>query len=184
MSPRIIEEIPPENCAVNLRKNTVPTVKNVFEPSDKKTLSVIREDLGRQLGLASERRNAMVQTVGIMAAFASVLFLQVLATGPALEGFGILFIVSMGSFLFCCIWGAVTFLNSRDHVLSAGVSLENGLGISFDGDSYDLEAKIAVGMCNACRNVNLINTMLSEKIAYMVMLLTVGVIASFAGWCI
>ena len=56
------KKIHPEACVEDFENKDVEhTLKHDLETEDRKALFVVREDLGRQLGLASDRQNATLQ---------------------------------------------------------------------------------------------------------------------------
>jgi len=185
MSPRIIEEILPRDSATNGGENYVHTVEKNLATEYRNALVVIREDLSRQLGLMSDSHNTMLQSVGILVAFASILFLQLIAMGPALDGNGgILFMVSMGSFLLCGIYGVVTISESRGFVLSAGLSIEEEKDLYETQRTNSLEERITERILCSCETAYQSNTRLADRMTHVAMLLMVGILTLFIRWCI
>jgi hypothetical protein len=147
-------------------------------------LSLFRKDLGRQLGLVSDRQNAMLQSIGILVAFASILFLQLLAMDPVFEGYGFFFVASIESVLFCCIIGVLMILQTSRFALSAGMAIEEEVILYNSDEINNLEERITRGLIGAYRTVYKNNTRLMIIIKYMVALLLIGIITMFAGWCL
>ena len=184
MSPRIIEEILPANCAAG-GKDDAHMIKKDLATGDRNALEALREDVSRQLGLMLDRHNSMLQSIGIIAALASVLFLQLIAVGPALyEKGGVLFMVSMGSILLCGIYGVVTISGSRAFALSAGLSIEEERDLYDILSTSSLEERITEGIFSSCEIASRSNTRLADRITHMTMLLLVGVLMIFIEWCI
>jgi len=185
MSPRIIEETFLRDSAANRGENIVHTVEKNLATEDRNALSIFREDAGRQLSLMSDRHNTMLQSVGILVAFASILFLQLITIGPALDGSGgILFMVSMGSILLCGIYGTVTISGSRGFVPSAGLSIEEEKALCETQRTNSLEERITERILGSCEIAYRSNTRLADRMTHMAMLLMVGTITLFIGWCI
>lgn len=179
------KKIHPEACVEDFENKDVEhTLKHDLETEDRKALFVVREDLGRQLGLASDRQNATLQSIGILVAFASILFLQLLAMDPVLERGGIFSWLSMGSVLLCSIVGILTILKSSNFALSTGMGAEDVMELYEMKKTDDLEIMIAHGVNRAYRMVYRNNAHLNDRITYMVVLLLLGIFTGFAGWCI
>jgi len=184
----ITENIPRELSPVTDSGDQVELVNNYSELSNcieadvQNALSLLRKDIGRQLGLASDRYNTLLQSIGILVAFASILFLQLLAIDPVFAGYGILFASSMLSVFFCCIVGILSILRSSRFALSAGIAVDKETDLFKKGEIEDFEMKIAIGLDKAYETTYENNTRLTEIIRYMVVLLLLGIIAMFAGW--
>ncbi|MCL1811357.1 MAG: hypothetical protein FWG41_03960 [Methanomassiliicoccaceae archaeon] len=158
--------------------------ENASKKDDQNALTLIREDLGRQLGLASDRQNTMLQSIGVMVAFASILFLQLLAMEPVFDGYGVFFIISLCSVLFCCIYGVFAILSSSNFALLTGMGVEEAKSSYENDEVCDIEATITNGMDRAYEAVYRNNANLIDRLTYMVALLMVGVFAELAGWCL
>jgi len=148
---------------------------------NEKVLSSVKEDVGRQLGLASDRQNAMLQSIGILLAFASILLLQIIVMNPSFSGYGVLFAVSILCVLFCCVLG-VSILSSSAFSLSFGMDVEKEVGSYSDGKAEDLESDIVNGMSEAWKEVCRYNKFLINIIRCMVLPLLVGILTMLAGW--
>jgi hypothetical protein len=147
-------------------------------------LFVMREDLGRQLGLASDRQNTMLQSIGIIVAFSSILFLQLLAMDPAFDGYGLLFIISIGSVLSCSVFGIHTIMVSSNFALSAGMEADKMVELYDNHEIDNYELKVANGISRALISASQKNASLTERVTYMVAALLLGVFTMFAGWCL
>ena len=148
---------------------------------NERALSVIKEDIGRQLGLASDRQNAMLQSIGILLAFASILLLQIIVMNPSFSGYGLLFAVSIICVLFCCVLG-VSVLSSSAFSLSFGMDVEKEVGLYTDGKIEDPEIEIMNGISDAWKEVRRYNAFLINVIRCMVLPLLVGILTMLAGW--
>jgi len=153
-----------------------------FEAVDRDALSLLREDIGRQLGLASDRQNTLLQSAGILVAFASILLLQLLAMDPDLSGYGMLFTASMGAGLICCIAGILVILRSSGFALSTGMVAREAIDHYNRKETDGFEAKMVMGIGEAYETVYVNNTRLIGTIRYMVVLLLIGVLTMFTGW--
>lgn len=153
------------------------------EDEDKDTLLLIKEDIGRQLGLASERQNAMLQSIGILLAFASILFLQIIIMNPSFSGYGLFFVVSIICVLFCCVLG-VSVLSSSAFSLSSGMDIEEEINLYRKGELDDLGSKIVNGMHESQKEVCRYNVFLINVIRCMVVPLLIGILTMLAGWCL
>ena len=148
---------------------------------NERALSAIKEDIGRQLGLASDRQNAMLQSIGILLAFASILLLQIIVMNPSFSGYGLLFAVSIICVLFCCVLG-VSVLSSSAFSLSFGMDVEKEVGLYTDGKIEDPEIEIMNGISDAWKEVRRYNAFLINVIRCMVLPLLVGILTMLAGW--
>ena len=152
------------------------------EVNDEKALKVIKEDIGRQLGLASDRRNTIVQSIGIMMAFASVLFAQIITVGT-FEGIsGSFFSFSLLCLFFCSIMGIFTILKSTVFVTWSGMKIDEEAILYNKGDTKTLEVDVVNGMSEALEETIDENEDLISIIQSMAILLMVGMIAVFAEW--
>jgi len=120
-----------------------------FETEDKGALSLLREDIGRQLGLASDRQNTLLQSIGVLIAFASIVFLQLMTMNPVSDWGGVLSVASMGFIALCCAYGIFTILLSSGFTLSAGMRVEEERDIYDSADVKCLEVKIVAGISKA-----------------------------------
>jgi hypothetical protein len=186
MPPRILEEISPESdpdaCAAY--GDSLPSLKNDLKTADQNVFSLIRGDIERQLGLASDRQNSMLQSIGILVAFASILFLQLLTMDPAFDGFGAFFATSIFSVLLCCLLGIFTILESRKFALSAGMNIMDEISRYNDDNAEHLETEIANGMIRAYEAAYHDNANLVLKIILIGALLLIGIITMSLGWCL
>ena len=153
-----------------------------YDINDEKALKVIKEDIGRQLGLVSDRRNTMVQSIGIIMAFASVLFAQIITVGT-FEGIsGIYFTSSLLCLFSCGAMGIFTILKSTVFVTWSGMKIDEEAILYNKGDTKNLEVDIVNGMNEALEETSNENEDLIFIIRLMATLLMIGMAIVFVEW--
>jgi hypothetical protein len=168
------------------RENKWPEKRKISRKSDDdlSALKLVRRDLERQLGLASDRQNTLLQSVGILVAFSSILFLQSLTMNPAFNGSGVLFFVSMICAFLCCLLGVVTVLTHRLFISSTGINIKEGVQLYNNKKTTSLEEKIMEGVDRAYSVTFRNNARFIEILTYMVFLLVIAMVTMLAGWCL
>jgi len=103
---------------------------NEFDQDALIAFQALREDLGRQLELVSDRQNTMVQSIGIILAFASILLMEVIHSTYTNAG-SIFVTASILALFACCITGIATIWEWKSWRLYTGYS-SNDLSEAFN----------------------------------------------------
>ena len=140
----------------------------------------IKEDLGRQLELASDRQNAMVQSVGIILAFASILLVETVRS-LYLDNGDALGVISLASFLLCSVVGIVTIWQWRGWDLYAGFEYGKIADLFDDRKFVDLERLLLRGVAMSHSVAIGNNYVIRGRIKYMVMSFFIGVASMLIG---
>lgn len=143
-------------------------------------LHAIKEDFGRQLGLASDRQNSMIQSIGIILAFASILLIEVIRTAQ-LNTEGIPGLMALVSFLSCCSIGVATIWNWRNWEMYTGFDQDEVVDSFNDWRFIDVHGLLLNGVTRSYDAVINNNYILKERITGMVIALFAGIVLMLIG---
>ena len=143
-------------------------------------VSLLREDYSGQLQLASDRQNAILQSIGILVAFASVIFVQKLLSSGPVEN-DIYLYISDPTFL-CCIVGIGTIMMSWKFAFPTGMNVRRSAERFNKGDFKDFELTIVNELYNANLKANDRNRWLNILLILVAALLILGIIKLVAEW--
>ncbi|MCL2148503.1 MAG: hypothetical protein FWH47_04095 [Methanomassiliicoccaceae archaeon] len=147
------------------------------------TVRDIREDFSRQLEVTSSRQNAMVQSVGIMLAFASMLFIETIRSVYSNSG-DAAGVASLASFLFCCVVGVMTIWQWRNWELYSGYDYDK-MAESFNkGEFVGVQLLLLRGVIKSRKAASGNNFVLRERIKYMALCLFTGIAFMLVGMVI
>jgi hypothetical protein len=153
-----------------------------YDTKNHEALQIIKEDVGRQLGLASDRQNLILQSVGILLAFASVLFVPMAIVNTDIIFENSYFTAAMILVFLCCLVGVCTLILSGAFTLSSGLSVKNEIYRYNTGDTKDLEIDIVNSMNEAREDITHSNGFLTKIIRWMAFLLFIGILLMLIGW--
>ncbi len=142
-------------------------------------VAVIREDLGRQLDLASNRQNTMIQIIGIIMAFASLLLIECVhyCTDPT----DFVFMAALVAFLICCMVGTLSLWQWKNWELLTGSDIDSTIQSFNDGDFFEVQSKIIKGIAGSYDQTSIDNYVLKRRISYMVIFLLTGLVLLLIG---
>jgi len=152
-----------------------------FDDNARNAIHDIREDLGRQLGLASNKQNSMVTIIVILLAFASLMFISTypddgLLNSPLSGG-------SLSAIVFglCCTVGIMTMLLWRDHDQASDEYISQAIDHFNKEKLFDVQTELFYGLRvshNATREKNAI---LGKVIKMMVFIIAIGITVTMIG---
>jgi hypothetical protein len=131
------------------------------------------DDFGRRLELASNRQNTMIQSVGIILAFASILLTETISTMHQNAG-NAYNVAALVAFFFCCTFGVLTVWEWR------GWKLYTGLDSSEVTDAFNergfiyLQRLLLKGVIWSHDLVRGNNFIIKNRITYMMAFLFAG----------
>lgn len=146
-------------------------------------LQTLKEDFGRQLELVSDRQNAMVQSTGIILAFASVLLIEtirIVQTHP----YGMLDIISAFSLFVCCLVGIATIWEWKNWNLYTGFDSNDIIEAFNDWRFVRLYSLLLTGVLESYAVMSGNNYILRKRITYMVLSLLAGTVFTVVGMVI
>jgi hypothetical protein len=150
-----------------------------FDDETRFAMHDIREDFARHLNLASGRQNAMITIVGILVAFASLLFIDIYPKGGFhdLNGFESASAVAM---LICCAVGIITLLFWKgDKVLHGNIN--DAIGKFNEEEWYEVQRELMVGLNHSYVETHVENWFLSKIIKVMAFIILLGLIMMIMG---
>ena len=143
-------------------------------------IRAINDDFGRQLDLASDRQNTMVQSVGIIMAFASILLIEVVRL-LYLEPDSANNIIALIVFLLCCAVGVATIWQWKNWELYSGFNF-NDILFSFNEKRFaDMHLFLLKGMIDSHKILRHNNYIVKERISLMMIFLSVGIALMLVG---
>lgn len=149
---------------------------------DRDSLLLVKEDIGRQLHLASDRQNAMLQSIGIIVAFASILIAQIITRNPSFDGLGALLLVSLVSLLSCSGLGIYSIVTSDAFTIFLGMDDDVEVNLLNKRETNKLEVDIVNNMKEALDDTLYNNQDLLAALQYLGVLLILGLITLLFGW--
>ncbi|MCL1810824.1 MAG: hypothetical protein FWG41_01175 [Methanomassiliicoccaceae archaeon] len=168
--------------AGGVEKETNDLAENSAEKWKRISLSIIKEDIGRQLGLASDRQNSILQSIGILVAFASVLFVQIIVMNPSFDGSGWIFVFSLACLLFCSGLGVVVLIMSKAFTIIMGNDNRGAATLLKTEEINNLEIDIVNGMIISLKATKYNNSNLVAYLRSMGILLVAGLVALLIAW--
>jgi len=145
-------------------------------------LFVLREDVSRQLKLTSDRQNMILQLIGILVAFASIIFVQQLIMDTDVHGWRMYaFAISLLLIFFCCTLGIYTIMMSDVFAISTGRKIERSVDRYNEGDIEGFEAYIVSGMYYAFVETHNKNEQLTKRLKQMSLMLMLGIVMLING---
>ena len=166
-------------------ENTDAGVPDEDTETDMDKVSLMRGEFGRQLGLMSDRQNAMLVSIGILVAFASILFAQqiLLLDIDFSEWKKWIFnIVSMILLLICCLLGILVIYKSSDYLVFTGMNIGAATKKFSEEPAEKIEIDMLDGLHKAYYYTSSDNYYLSKVIKAMVLLLLLGIVMLILGW--
>ena len=146
-------------------------------------LLAMKDDFGRQLELASERQNAMVQSIGIILAFASILMgeaVRLMHTNP----WNVYDAVSMAAMLACCMTGIATIWEWKSWRLYTGSDTDSVIDAFNSWRFIDLHHLLVGGVLKSHDAMAHNNYILRRRISLMVLFLLAGTVSTVTGMVI
>ena len=140
----------------------------------------LREDFGRRLELASNRQDAMMQSIGVILAFASILLVEAVRSLHLGEGAGT-GTVSLLSFLICSIIGVATIWQWRNWELYAGLEYGRVSDSFSDRRFVELRRLLLESVVRSHGVATRNNYIIRGRIKYMVMCFLIGIASMLAG---
>jgi hypothetical protein len=142
-------------------------------------LSLLKEDHSRQLQLASDRQNTLLQSIGILVAFASVIFVQkALDTSiPSENGIEVL----ADPIFLCCIVGIGTIMMSWKFGFHMGMNVRRSAERYNEGLYGSLTFDIVLSLYHANLRANGRNRWLNIILILAALLFLIGIIKIIAG---
>jgi len=152
-----------------------------FDDDARVSIHDIREDLGRQLDLVSDRQNAMITIVGILVAFASLLFITIYPE----EGF---FNSSVGldsysaiAFGICCAVGITTLLFWKNWDFGLDGNIKEAISRFNEDRWFSVQTELLSGLFDSYDEMCDKNHALSQRIKIMVLIIMTGLITMVIG---
>jgi len=143
-------------------------------------LLAMKDDFGRRLELASDRQNAMVQSIGIILAFASILLgetVRLIHTGQ----WGACEAVSVTAMLSCCMTGIATIWEWKSWKLYTGFYSDDVVRAFRGWRFVDLHYMLVGGVLISHDAMTRNNYILRRRISWMVLFLISGTLSTVTG---
>jgi len=146
-------------------------------------LRTIKEDLDRQLELVSDRQNTMIQSIGIILAFASVLLVSTMRL-VQMRLDNIPEMISITALFTCCVIGIATIREWKNWKLYTGSNLYKVIN-AFNEEKYTiLYHMLLEGVAKSFDAMSDNNYILKRRITYVVLSLLVGTAFTVIGMVI
>jgi hypothetical protein len=133
-----------------------------FDSTTLTAILTLKDDFGRQLELVSDRQNTMVQSIGIILAFASVLLMEIVQiihlSLDSIPG-----IISVVALLTSCLIGIATIWEWKSWSLRTGFNLYNVTEVFNDGNFVKLYSLLLEGVVRSFESMSDITTFLREE---------------------
>ena len=144
------------------------------------TIHAVREDFGRQLELASDRQNAMVQSVGIILAFASILLIESIRLLYP-EPNKIYNIIALASFLMCCATGIATIWRWKNWELYSGLDFNKVINFFNMEKIFAMHFLLLKGVIDSHDMMRNNNFFIKKRISIMAIFLSGGIALMLMG---
>jgi len=144
---------------------------------------VLKEDFGRQLELLSGRQNTMVQSIGIILAFASVLLIESIRM-ISTNSDNLFDLISMASLFACCLTCIATIWEWKSWSLYIGLESDKVVDAFNDWNYVSLYEMLLAGVLQSHKATKRNNYILKKRISYVVMLLLTGTVFAVIGMVI
>lgn len=143
-------------------------------------IHAIKDDSGRQLELASDKHNAMVQSMGIILAFASILFVETTQFVNT-DVNGLMSVVALCAFLTCCLIGVATILEWKSWDLYTGSESDKVVDAFNDRNFIGVHYMLLIGIYRSYDAMSDNIYILKSRIRYMALFLFVGIVFMATG---
>ncbi|MCL2607473.1 MAG: hypothetical protein FWD92_02800 [Methanomassiliicoccaceae archaeon] len=155
--------------------------QNQFNDDARNAIYDIREGLGRQLELASNKQNSMVTIIGILLAFASLMFISTYPNEGVLNG--LLSGASISAIFFgaCCAAGIITILLWRDQGRSSERYISQAIDYFNKEMLFEVQTELFYGLKYSYNTTREKNIFLGKVIKLMVLIITIGIIVTIFG---
>jgi len=135
----------------------------------------IRDDVGRQLVLTSDKNNALIQMIGVILAFASILLVQTIQHIDS-DMRGMLSAGALFLFLICCLIGVVTMLEWKNWDLFIGSENNKAIDAFNVRRFVDMHISLLDGMRTSYSKMSDKLYILKGRIRYMTLFLFLGLV--------
>jgi len=143
----------------------------------------IKDDFDRQLESVLDRQNTMIQSIGIILAFASVLLVSVMRS-VQLRLDSVPEVISVAALFSCCVIGIVTIREWKNWELYSGLDLGKVID-AFNEEQYTrLYYLLLGGTVRSYETMSGKNFILRDRITYMVLSLLMGTVFALVGMVI
>lgn len=136
-------------------------------------IHAISEDFRHQLMLLSDRQNSMVQSIGVILAFASILLIETVSLAHSRSDNGII-LVALGFFFLCCLGCIWAILDWRNWEVYSGADQEAVLDRLENKDVFGIPEMLLQGVVRSYGVITVNNYILRTRIRNMAMLLVTG----------
>ena len=143
----------------------------------------IKEDFDRQLELVLDRQNTMIQSIGIVLAFASVLLVSTMRLVQLrLESFPDM--ISISALFICCLIGIATIREWKNWELNTGLNIYK-VKDAFNEEKYHVLYQLLLeGVAGSYESMSGKNFILKKRISVMVLSLLMGTVFALTGMVI
>jgi len=138
-------------------------------------IHAIKDDFGRQLELASDKHNAMIQSMGIILAFASILLIETIQFVNMQMG-GLLSIAALCAFFVCCFIGIITILTWNSWDLYTGFESDKIVDTFNDRNFVNVHYMLLKGIIGSRDAMSENIYILKHRIRYMAASLFIGIV--------
>jgi len=154
--------------------------ESVFDAEVRFAIHDIREDLGRHLNLSSDRQNAMIMIVGILLAFASLLFINIYPEGGILHDLMSFESMSTIAMAVCCFVGVITLLFWRGDKHLEG-NIDSAIERFNEEKWFEVQKELLLGLSKSQHKTHEENSRLSKTIKLMVFIISFGLVLMMIG---
>ncbi|WP_148305817.1 hypothetical protein [Candidatus Methanoplasma termitum] len=156
---------------------------NSFDATTANAVQTLKEDFDRQLELVSDRQNTMVQSIGIILAFASVLLMETIQM-VHLSHSSVPGIASVIALFTCCLIGIATIWEWKSWSLHTGFDLYEIIEVFNKRDFVRFYSLLFEGAVRSYESMSDNNYILKRRITYLVLSLVTGTAFAVIGMVI
>jgi len=153
---------------------------NWFEEGTRAAIHDIREDLGRQLGIATNKHSSHITVIGILIAFSSVLLIAVLPESRYAWS-DLSEILASVAFLLCCLFGFFAILRWKKEDHATGGHISRAIEHFNERNMFSVQTELLDGLDASYSTVMDSNDKLGKWILYMVSFIIAGLVVTVAG---